>query len=140
MIFLEQSDFRAVCDDATLALIHQADPQNLDRAEGYAIEEVSGYLRSRYDMQKAYACTGTARNAQLVMITCDVVLYHLVAWLPKRIGFEIREMRYNNAIAWLKDVQKGNATPDLPILCNDDGQDIGTPARWGGMDKSQYDY
>ena len=99
MIFLEQSDFRAVCDDATLALIHQADPQNLDRAEGYAIEEVSGYLRSRYDMQKAYASTGTARNAQLVMITCDVVLYHLVAWLPKRIGFEIREMRYNNAIA-----------------------------------------
>ncbi len=140
MIFLTETDFRAVCDDATLAVIHQADPDNLDRAEGYAIEEVSGYLRSRYDMKKAYATTGNQRNAQLVMITCDVVLYHLVAWLPKRIGFEIRETRYTNAIAWLKDVQKGNATPDLPILTNDDGQDIGTPARWGGMDKSQYDY
>lgn len=140
MDFLTQTDFKAVCDDATLAVIHQADTENLDRAENYAIEEVSGYLRSRYDMGLAYAYRGEQRNAMLVMVTCDIALYHLVAWLPKRIGFEMRETRYSNALAWLKDVRDGKATPDLPVLTNAAGDDIGTPVRWGGWEKSQYVY
>lgn len=140
MDFLTTEDFKAVCDDNTLAVIHQSDTANLARAEQYAVEEISSYLRSRYDAQQAFATTGDTRNAQLVMITCDVTLYHLVAWLPKRIGFEIRETRYNNAIAWLKDVQNGKATPSLPVLTNNTGEDIGTPLRFGGWDKSKYDY
>lgn len=140
MDFLTTTDFKAVCDDATLAVIHQSNEDNLARAEQYAIEEISSYLRSRYNVAQAFAATGNDRNAQLVMITCDVTLYHLVAWLPKRIGFEIRETRYNNAIAWLKDVQNGKATPNLPTLTNETGEDIGTPIRYGGWDKSTYDY
>ncbi|MCM1035545.1 MAG: DUF1320 domain-containing protein [Paludibacter sp.] len=140
MAFITIDDFKAVCDDNTLAVIHQQDNNNLQRAINYAIEEVSSYLRSRYDVNKAFAQNNNARNPQLIMITCDVALYHLIAWLPKRIGFEIRENRYKNAIAWLRDVQTGKATPLLPTLTNSTGEDIGTPVLYGGMSKSKYDY
>lgn len=137
---ITKDDFKAVCDPATLEVIDQTDDDNLNRAIGYAMEEVASYLRSRYDVDKAFSKEGNERNPQLVMILCDVALYHLVAWLPKRIGFEIRETRYNNAISWLKDVQSGKATPDLDPLTNDEGEDIGNPVRYGGWDKSEYMY
>ncbi len=140
MNFLVISDFKAVCDDASLAVIHQTDNDNLARAEKYAIEEVSSYLRSRYDIAAAFLKQGDERNAQLVMITCDIALYHLIAWLPKRIGFEIRETRYNSALAWLKAVQAGKASPDIPVRSDETGADAGTPVTFGGWPKNEYMY
>lgn len=139
MAFLTAADFTAVVDAATLEVINQSDADKLARAEGYALEEISSYLRSRYDVAAALAATGNARNSQLVMVACDVALYHLVAWLPKRIGFEIRQLRYERAVAWLESVQAGKASPDLPPLVDDSGQDV-TPVRWGSMPKNDYTY
>lgn len=141
MTFLTTDDFKAVCDTQTLTVINQDDTDNLDRAERYAIEEVSSYLRTRYDVATAFSKAGTQRNGYLVMIVADVALYHLVSWLPKRIGFEIRETRYNQAIAWLKDVQSGKATPDLPTPTDPTtGQETSQPVRYGGWGKSEYQY
>lgn len=140
MDFLTKEDFKAVCDNTTLQVIEQADDENLARSVGYAIEEISSYLRSRFDTVAAFSKTGEERNSQLVMITCDVALYHLIAWLPKRIGFEIREIRYKQAIEWLKNVQAGKATPDLPLPTDTGGNEIIKPIRFGGMAKSRYDY
>lgn len=141
MIFLTIEDFNAVCDSQTLNVINQADTANLDRAERYAIEEVSSYLRSRYDTAATFATSANQRNGLLVMIVADVCLYHLIAWLPKRIGFEIRETRYKQALDWLRDVQAGKATPDLPLPVDPDtGQVTSQPVRYGGWDKSQYQY
>lgn len=138
MEFLSKADFEAVCDKPTLEVINQANDDNMTRAEHYAIEEVSSYLRSRYDIAQAYSRIGDERNPQLVMITCDIALYHLIAWLPKRIGFEIRELRYNKAISWLRDVQKGIATPNISTKTNKQGEDVGTPIAFGGLDKATY--
>ncbi len=141
MTFLSTDDFKTVCDPQTLTVINQDDTSNLDRAERYAIEEVSSYLRTRYDVGAAFSKSGTQRNASLVMVVADVALYHLVSWLPKRIGFEIRETRYNQAIAWLKDVQSGKATPDLPTPTDPTtGQETSQPVRYGGWSKSDYQY
>ena len=141
MNFLTIDDFKTVCDPQTLTVINQDDTANLDRAECYAIEEVSSYLRTRYDVAATFSMSGQQRNGYLVMIVADVALYHLVAWLPKRIGFDIRETRYNQAIAWLKDVQAGRATPDLPTPTDPTtGQETSQPVRFGGWGKSEYQY
>lgn len=139
MNFLNIDDFKAVVDSVTLDVIHQSDTQNLARAETYALEEISSYLRGRYDMAAAFANT-TTRNNQLVMVCADITLYHLISWLPKRIGFEIRETRYKSALDWLKDVQAGKATPDLPLITDDAGTDIGTPIKFGSRPKATNDY
>lgn len=140
MKFLTKDDFKAVCDDQTLAVINQQSDENMTRAENYAIEEMSSYLRSKYNVDKVFAATGEERNAQIVMLACDIALYHLIAWLPKRIGFEIRELRYKRAIEWLESVQASKASPNLPPLTSEDGNKIISPFRYGSWHKNNYEY
>ena len=135
-MFLTQSDYSAVCDAVTLDVIQQSDEVTREKAESYAIEEISSYLRNRYDVEAVFNAVDTSRNSQLVMITCDIALYHLIAWLPKKMGFEIRETRYKNAIAWLKEVQAGKASPNLPALTDTTGTDIGGSVQYGSMAKN----
>jgi hypothetical protein len=148
-MFLSIEDYKAVVDNKTLDVINQSDPANLVRAEGYAIDEISGYLRAAqsnktgirpYDVAAAFAKTGDGRNRQLVMYTVDVALYHLIAWLPQRIGFDIREIRYKRAIEWLESVQAGKVILDIDLVLEDDPEDAGNSIRWGSWGKNVYSY
>ena len=150
-MFLTTDDYKAVVDARTLDVINQSDPENLTRAEGYAIDEISSYLRaaqsnktgiSPYDVETIFAATGDARNRQIVMYTVDVALYHLIAWLPQRIGFEIREIRYKRAIEWLESVQAGKVILDVPLVLDPDDSDseAGGSIRTGSWGKNTYDY
>ncbi|MDR1120049.1 MAG: DUF1320 domain-containing protein [Dysgonamonadaceae bacterium] len=148
-MFLTIEDYNAVVDSKTLDVINQSEPENLRRAEGYAIEEIGGYLRAAessktgirpYDVDAAFAQVGDDRSRQLVMYTCDVVLYHLIAWLPQRIGFEIREIRYKRAIEWLESVQAGKVILDIPLIPEDNPEDAANNIKWGSWGKNKYDY
>jgi phage gp36-like protein len=148
-MFLSIEDYKAVVDNKTLDVINQSDPENLNRAEGYAIDEISSYLRAAessktgirpYDIAAAFSATGADRNRQLVMYACDVALYHLIAWLPGRIGFDIREIRYKRAIEWLESVQAGKVILDIPLVPEEAADDAGNAIRWGSWGKNKYDY
>ncbi|MDR0546302.1 MAG: DUF1320 domain-containing protein [Dysgonamonadaceae bacterium] len=155
-MFLDFDDYKAVSDPQSLDIISQSDSDNLQRAERYAIEEISGYLRAAkttaqatglapvriYDVEATFAATGADRNAQLVMYCCDVALYHLVSWLPKRIGFEIRKERYERAIKWLESVQAGNVLLNIPFvpMPSPEEQAAQNPLRYGSMEPAVYDY
>jgi len=147
MNFIDIEDYKAVVDSRTLDVINQSDPENLKRAERYAIEEMKGYLRAAepsktgiapYDVNATFSTTGPGRNSQLVMYACDIALYHLIAWLPQRIGFEIREIRYKRAIDWLESVQAGEVILDIPLI--EVEQESNIHIKWGSWDKSKNDY
>ena len=161
MAFITREDFKAVADDKTLNVINQADSANLDRAVGYAIDEISGYLRAMepsktgiqpYDIEAIFntpsplSCgeglgeRSDERNKQLVMYTCDVALYHLISWLPQKMGFEIRQIRYERAISWLEDVQAGKVILDVPLVSESENENDQNPIRWGSWIKNKYDY
>lgn len=140
MKFLTIEDFKQVCDDQTLAVINQQSEDNLLRAEKYAIEEMSSYLRSKYDVEKTFSAVNDERNPQIVMYCCDITLYHLIAWLPKRIGFEIREIRYKRAVEWLEQVQNSKASPDLPLLTDETSGQPVSNFRYGSWQKNNYEY
>jgi phage gp36-like protein len=148
-MFLTIEDYKAVVDNKTLEVINQSDPENLVRAEGYAIDEISGYLRAAlssktgirpYDVNAAFEQTAADRNRQLVMYACDVALYHLIAWLPQRVGFDIREIRYKRAIEWLEDVQAGKIILDIPLVPEDSDDNADNAIKWGSWGKNKYDY
>lgn len=140
-MFLNQDDFSAVCDAATLDVIQQSSEEIRQRAEAYAIEEISAYLRGRYDMEAAYAAAGTERNSQLVMMTVDVALYHLIAWLPKKMGFEIREIRYRRVIEMLVDVHN-KLSMNLPLYTDPvtGDPDTANPVKYGSLKKQKNDW
>ncbi len=137
-MFLTEEDY-IMASDTALKVLQQSSEEKRETAERMAIEEVSGFLRSRYDVKKVFAATGSERNDVVVMRTCDIALYHLSSWLPTKMGHEIRKERYELALKWLEGVQAGKITPDLPTVTGEGGEeDINNPMKWGSEKKNTY--
>lgn len=138
--FVTEDDYIVVGSDA-LKVIQQSDEGKRHLAEQAAQEEISGYLRGRYDTKKIFASRDIERNMQIVLYFCDIALYHMVCWLPGRLGLEIREKRYKQAIEWLERVQAGKVVPELPTLTGPAGEeDYYNPIRYGAGQKNNYDW
>ena len=69
------------------------------------------------------------RDQQMVMYFTDITLYHLHARIAPRNIPELRILRYQSAIEWLKMASKGEITPALPVLQPAQGGRI----RYGGQ-------
>lgn len=143
MSFLTTDDYRVVTCPADLEIICQSSDEIRYQAERTAMEEVAGYVRTRYDIDTAFAKSDIERNPLLVQLTVCIALWWLGQWLPGMIGGEMRQTLYDNAIARLKDIQKGNFTPDFPEYPAGGDPDTGwsgNPMRYGSMKKNGYDW
>lgn len=139
-MFVTEEDYIMVGADS-LKILQQSDPDKRRMAELSAQEEISSYLRSRYDVEITFVATAAERNSQIVMYYCDIALYHMSSWLPGRMGFEIREKRYETAMKWLDKVQAGKVIPALPTITGPAGEeDYNNPIRYGAGQKNNYDW
>ncbi|HRF86562.1 MAG TPA: DUF1320 family protein [Alloprevotella sp.] len=139
-MFLTLDDYSSVCDDYEFKQITEKEDVRL-KAEAAAMEEIASYLRSRYDIDRAFAAVGSCRNAMLVQVAVNISLWLMVHRLPQNMGHERRECLYDDAIKWLRDVQASKATPDLPLYISADGNtDARNPVRSGCMKPNRYDY
>lgn len=120
-MFIDNEDYRVVIGEAALKVISQSSPENIANAEAEAMEEIAGYLRPVYDTDAVFSASADNRNRLIVMYTADIVLYHLTASQPQKMGSEIRKERYDRAIKWLEGVQAGKIIPDLPLKVSEDG-------------------
>lgn len=140
-MFLNEDDYKVVCDEDELDVLTRSDAKTRQKAERVAMEEVASYLRPRYDTDKAFSVSGDDRNDMLVQVTANIALYYLAHWLPQSLALDGRQELYDNAIAWLNKVSKGGAMPNLPTYTSDDGEtDTSNPMRFGGMPASDYSY
>jgi len=139
-MFLQEIDYRTVADQRTIDVIQQFEEPVRLRAEKTAIEEISSYLRNKYDVTAIFEATADDRNHLIVTITCDITLYHLATWLPGKMGMEIRIERYDRAIAMLKNIAKGAITPDLPLLTNSSDVATGGSIAYGSNEANEYDW
>lgn len=130
-MFITEEDYKVVIGEAALRVVSQTDTTNRQNAEAEAIEEISGYLRPKYDCAAIFAAEGENRNKQIVMYTCDIALYHMASSNSARMGAETREKRYLQALKWLEKVQAGTITPELPLATDDEGNQQGSPLHWG---------
>ena len=137
-MFLNNLDYQVMIGQRAFDLIQQSDEENRRRAEEMAREEMAGYLRPRYDVERICARRGEQRNMQIVMFLCDITLYHLVSWLPQKMGYEIREIRYRRAIEWLQGVQSGKIVPDLDTPDDSNGEPQPYNLKWGSEQHSNY--
>lgn len=136
-MFITETDYKVVVGDIALKVISQASEENRTNAELEAMEEISGYLRPKYDCEKVFSTEGDARNRQLVMYTCDIALYHLVSAQPSKMGSEVRKERYDRAIEWLEGVQSGKIVPNLPLVMDEDGEPANLPFVFGCQKKQR---
>lgn len=140
-MYVEIEDFSSLIDTKSFQVSMQDKEENLNASITQAIEEASGYLRSRHDVELVFATTGIARNAKLVQVVADITLFNLISWLPAKLASEIRVIRYESAIKWLKDVQKGVITLDLPPAGTSTGdQEDHQAIQFGSMQKNTNDW
>ncbi len=130
-MFIQDIDYKVVIGESALKVVSQADQETRANAELEAVEEISGYLRPKFDCERIFGAEGDKRNRQILMFACDIALYHMAASLPNRMGMEIREKRYENALERLKQIQSGVIVPDLPEATDDAGESAAPSIRFG---------
>ena len=121
-MFITDQDYKVVIGDQALKVVSQVSEDNKANAEREAIEDISGYLRPKYDTEAVFSATGDLRNRLIVMYTCDIALYHMAASSPQKMGMDIRKERYERAIKWREGVQAGKIVPQLPLAVDEDGE------------------
>jgi len=134
MRFLTDADYDVqVRSEIAKLLDATTQKSKLVKAEAMAIAQVRNHLSGRYDCNKIFAPITEGeedtRDQYIVMLVVDLALYHL--W-SKEGGNNIpktRELRYTDALEWLKAVQKGEAA-DLPALTNDSGDAVSDVRIW----------
>lgn len=139
-MFITDQDYQVVVGESALRVISQASAENRENAETEAREEISGYLRPKYDCEAIFSAEGTGRNRLIVMYTVDIALYHLSASLPQKMGTEIRKERYDRAVKWLEGVQAGKIVPDLPLATDEDGEPAGMGFVYGCQKKLKHNW
>ena len=96
-------------------VITQGDDTIVTAAIDAAISEAKGYL-SAFDRTAIFDATGSDRNALLLTFVKDIAAWHLLNLCNAGSDMKLRQDRYERAIDWLKAVQKGNVSPDLPVV------------------------
>lgn len=124
-MFLTTEDYTALIrNEIKDILLENYSEVKLHIAQQMAIDQVKNYLSGRYDVAEIFSKEGTERNAHIVMLTLDCTLYHLyTSTVPKRMP-EIRSVRYQDAIDWLKAVGSGEISANLPLIKSQEGQHL----------------
>lgn len=140
-MFLTNEDYEVICDERSFDVIIRSETKIRNDAEAEAMEEVASYLRSRYDMEKAFAAEGSDRNPKLVGVTAKIALYYLIHSLPQYMALDAYKDLYDEAVAWLGKVQQGRLQPDLPTYDGENGEaDASNPMRYGSQPANSYGY
>ena len=139
-MFITNEDYKVVIGEQALKVVSQVSYVNRINAEKEAVEEISGYLRPKYDTKAIFEATEYDRNKLIVMYACDIALYHMTASAPQKMGMEIRKERYERAVKWLEGVQVGKIIPDLPLATDEEGNPVGVPMVFGCQKKLRHNW
>jgi len=128
MAFLQASDYEVSISAAELNDITGNSAAVREDAERRAQAMMEDYLRSRYIMADVFASwDGTPpdpRHQSIVKYMVDISLY----LLHQRLAFDQmpqhRQIAYDNALDWLKDVSRQKISPDLPEPTDDTKEEV----------------
>jgi phage gp36-like protein len=116
MIFLTDEDFIQYQVRTEVLSVLKISETSLDVAELGAIEQMTSYLKTRYDTALTFSAAGASRNPLIIMYMIDIILYNLHSNTASRVVPKSREDRFNAAITWLTSVNAGTLIPSLPSL------------------------
>lgn len=126
MVFLTLTDYDKQIRSENLDRVIDSNSVVLDDAEASAILRITGYLNGRYDMPAEFAKTGTDRNALLITITIDLVLYDVLSRINPRNIPELRMQRRDEATEVLKKTNEERMNNwGLTERLNEDGDPEG---------------
>jgi phage gp36-like protein len=119
MAFLTVDELNTHLYAETVETVSREDATIMTAAVDAAIAEAKGYLALRYNIDRVFSATGKKRNALLLVFLKDIAVWHFVNLGNAATDMELRRLRYERAIDYLKGVMKGDIIADLPLREND---------------------
>ena len=116
MAFIERSDLEIYIEARELDQITEDNPTVIDEAIKDAIEYVAEMLRHRFDTDDEFSKVSPNRHRQLLKQTIAVAIFYINERIPTDVLPESREMAYDRAVEWLKEVQTGRRQTTLTEL------------------------
>lgn len=113
MAYLTIQELNTHLHDEQVETITRGDNTIAEAAIDAAIAEARGYL-TRFDTSRVFSASGTKRNQLLLIFVKDIAVWHLINLCNAGNDLEFRQDRYERAVDWLKGVQRGDVSPDLP--------------------------
>lgn len=141
-MFLEIEDLKNSIYNYQIDQITEGDTNITLQAIAAAIEEVRSYLsgnfkrewkdgRLRYDVDAILNATGNERNALILSHTATIAKWYIVELCNADIIYETAKERYDRAVAWFKDLAKGNVNlSTLPTLNDDENENGEDTSPW----------
>jgi len=114
MAFLTKDELNTHLYGELVDAVTRNDDTIIESAIDGAISEAKGYL-GKYDVTAIFAATGSNRNQLLLIFVKDIAVWHFINLANPGIDYESKQDRYNAAVRWLKGVQRGEISPDLPL-------------------------
>lgn len=113
MAYLVQADFKTHIYAEIITEITRSDTTICPIAINEAISTAKGYL-SRFNKTKLFddGATGFVNDPQLLAAVKDIAVWRMIRLANPNLSIEMARTNYEDAINWLKDVQKGIADPD----------------------------
>lgn len=130
--YIERTDYISKIRDKRLEQLIDSTPSILDNEEETAIQVISDALHSKYDVTAIFAKRGTNRDKQVVRWACTLVMYYIYARIPDKLIPERIENDYDETIAYLKALEEGKRSTQLPRLEDAEGKPP-TNNRWGSQ-------
>nr|DAM85992.1 MAG TPA: head to tail adaptor [Caudoviricetes sp.] len=118
MAFITAKELETHLYKEDIDTISREDETILTAAVDAAIEEAYGYLGA-YDRKKIFEATGDQRNPLLLIFVKDIAVWHFINLCNAGCDLELREKRYDRAVSWLRQVQRGETTANLPVVDED---------------------
>lgn len=118
MAFITPKELETHLYKENIEVISREDETILTAAIDAAIQEAYGYLGA-YDREKIFSSENGQRNALLLIFIKDIAVWHFVNLCNAGTDLELRQDRYDRAIAWLRQVQKAEVKPNLPVIDED---------------------
>lgn len=116
-MFITKLDLETHLRGEVVNLITRAEDAIIEAAIDGAISEIKGYL-SGYDTDAIFKAECKERHALLLIFAKDIAVWHLINLCSAASNYEKREGRYKRACEWLKGVQRGDISPDLPKIAD----------------------
>lgn len=154
-MFIEKKDLGTAIYNYQIDQITESNDDIVLQAIAAAEAEVRSYFiannkrewkdgRLRYDVQKIFSSMDTERNPLLVSHTATIAKWYIVELCNADIIYEHAKERYDRAVAWLKQLAKGDISLDtLPLLeeTNADTENINDtePFIYGSREKFNHE-
>lgn len=113
MAYLTLQELSTHLHDEQVETITRGDNTIAEAAIDAAIAEARGYL-TRFDTARIFSASGSKRNQLMLIFVKDIAVWHLINLCNAGSELPLRKDRYERAVDWLKAVQRGDVSPDLP--------------------------